>query len=129
MLNVTVEDSLHESPTGDGDISQLELLGPGKQIALTILYSLTAFLALFGNIIVIVVLTFGKRSSRELRLFLTNLAVSDLTMALFSIPFTYTDFMLGRWIFAPQFCPVVHMAQLSSVFASVYTLTAIGIDR
>lgn len=71
----------------------------------------------------------GKRSSRELRIFLVNLAMSDITMALFSIPFTYTDFMLGRWVFHPLFCPFVQFMQLCSVFVSIYTLTAIGIDR
>lgn len=31
-----------------------------------------------------------RRSSGDLRAFLINLAVSDVTMAVFSIPFTYT---------------------------------------
>ncbi|KAH8033193.1 hypothetical protein HPB51_008131 [Rhipicephalus microplus] len=61
--------------------------------------------------------------------FLVNLALSDIAMAVFSIPFTYTDFMLGRWIFEPLFCPVVLFMQHVSVIVSVYTLTAIGVDR
>lgn len=108
---------------------ELELLSANWQIVLVILYSLTAALALIGNVISIWVLTSGKRSSKELRIFLVNLSLSDITMALFSIPFTYTDFMLGRWIFAPAFCPIVQLMQMTSVFVSVYTLTAIGIDR
>jgi len=110
-------------------INDLELLDAFWQTLLITLYSLTAALSLIGNIIAIWVLMAGKRSSRELRMFLVNLSLSDITMALFSIPFTYTDFMLGRWIFLPQFCPVVQFMQLASVFVSVYTLTAIGIDR
>lgn len=107
----------------------LEALGPQSQICLIALYSFTALLALGGNATVIVVLLLGKRSSRELRTFLVNLAVSDICMALFSIPFTYTDFMLGRWVFHPSFCPFVQFMQHVSVVASVYTLTAIGLDR
>ncbi|CAH1407816.1 unnamed protein product [Nezara viridula] len=68
-------------------------------------------------------------SSSELKSFLINLAVSDVAMAVFSIPFTYTMFLLGRWIFEPWFCPVVMTMQHTSVLVSVYTLTAIGIDR
>ncbi len=109
--------------------SELDLLDQKWQILLIVLSSLTAALSLIGNTIAIWVLMAGKRSSRELRMFLVNLSLSDITMALFSIPFTYTDFMLGRWIFLPQFCPVVQFMQLASVFVSVYTLTAIGIDR
>ncbi|XP_054712690.1 neuropeptide Y receptor type 5-like [Uloborus diversus] len=110
-------------------LESLEALGPQMQIFLITLYSLTALMALGGNATVIVVLLLGKRSSRELRTFLINLAVSDVCMALFSIPFTYTDFMLGRWIFHPIFCPFVQFMQHVSVVASVYTLTAIGLDR
>ncbi|XP_022251862.1 delta-type opioid receptor-like [Limulus polyphemus] len=108
---------------------ELEALGPDLQIFLIALYSLSAFLALGGNVTVIAVLTFGKKSSRELRAYLVNLAASDITMATFSIPFTYTDFMLGRWIFQPFFCPIVLFMQHCSVTVSVFTLTVIGLDR
>ncbi|XP_077552948.1 RYamide receptor-like [Haemaphysalis longicornis] len=107
----------------------MNALGFELQAFLIALYSLTALLALGGNVMVIVVLVLGRRSSRELRLFLVNLALSDIAMAVFSIPFTYTDFMLGRWIFEPLFCPVVLFMQHVSVIVSVYTLTAIGVDR
>jgi hypothetical protein len=99
------------------------------QVILIILYSTTAFISLGFNIITIIVLLKGDRISSELWKFLINLSISDITMATFSIPFTYTGFMLGRWIFPPQLCPFVQFAQLCSVFVSVWTLTAIGIDR
>ena len=108
---------------------ELELLSTNWQVFLVILYSLTAAIALIGNVISIWVITTGKRSSKELRIFLVNLSLSDIIMACFSIPFTYTDFMLGRWIFLPAFCPIVQFMQITSVVVSVYTLTAIGIDR
>ncbi|XP_055939902.1 RYamide receptor-like [Argiope bruennichi] len=105
----------------------LEAMGPELQLFLVILYSCTAIAALGGNGAAIAVLLLGKR--RSIRLFLINLALSDMTMALFSIPFTYTDFMLGRWIFLPEFCPVVQFFQHASVSVSVYTLTVVGLDR
>ncbi|KAI1291842.1 putative G-protein coupled receptor 83 [Halotydeus destructor] len=106
-----------------------EALSKPLQVFLIALYSVTALMALGGNVTAIWVLMVGKRSSKELRIFLVNLAMSDITMALFSIPFTYTDFMLGRWVFHPLFCPFVQFMQMCSVFVSIYTLTAIGIDR
>ncbi|XP_077557403.1 gastrin/cholecystokinin type B receptor-like [Haemaphysalis longicornis] len=111
------------------DYPPMNAVGFELQAFLIALYSLTALLALGGNVMVIVVLVLGRRSSRELRLFLVNLALLDIAMAVFSIPFTYTDFMLGRWIFEPLFCPVVLFMQHVSVIVSVYTLTAIGVDR
>ncbi len=99
------------------------------QVILIILYSTTAFISLGFNIITIIVLLKGDRMSSELWKFLINLSISDIIMATFSIPFTYTTYMLGRWIFPPELCPFVQFAQLCSVFVSVWTLTAIGFDR
>ncbi|RWS30852.1 neuropeptide FF receptor 1-like protein [Leptotrombidium deliense] len=121
-----------DSPIGGNETAIMEpfeeALSKRVQIFLICLYTVTAVVSLCGNITAIWVLFVGKRSSRELRIFLVNLSMSDITMALFSIPFTYTDFMLNRWIFDPLFCPFVQFMQLCSVFVSVYTLTAIGID-
>lgn len=99
------------------------------QVILIILYSATAFLSLASNLITIIVLLKGDRISSELWKYLINLSVSDIAMSLFSIPFTYTGFMLNRWIFPTQLCPIVNFAQTLSVFVSVWTLTIIGIDR
>ena len=113
----------------DISIENFELASKGVQHFLVVLYSLTAAFALLGNVLSIVVLTRGKRSSRDLRLFLVNLSLSDILMSIFSIPFTYTNFIMGRWIFSPQACPLVQAIQVISVFVSIYTLTIIGIDR
>ncbi|XP_046914595.2 prolactin-releasing peptide receptor [Dermatophagoides farinae] len=110
-------------------IENFEIGSKNLQLCLLILYSITAALALFGNILSIFVLMKGKRSSRDLRLFLVNLSLSDVLMAIFSIPFTYTHFIMGRWIFYPPLCPFIQSIQIVSVFVSIYTLTTIGIDR
>ena len=110
-------------------IEDFELVGGQTQLILTVLYALTAIVALLGNSLSILVLLRGKRSSRELRLFLVNLSLSDILMSLFSIPSTFTSFIWGRWIFGQFFCPIVMTIQLLAVFVSIYTLTIIGVDR
>ena len=72
---------------------------------------------------------FGKRSALNLRKFLINLAISDILLGVFCVPFTYTDFMLGRWIFPSWLCPAAQFIQILSVFVTAYTLTIIGIER
>ena len=59
-----------------GFLNRLEALDRPMQAFLVCLYSLTSCLALIGNIIVIIVQLFGKRSAPNLRKFLMNLAVS-----------------------------------------------------
>lgn len=111
------------------DISTLEILDRKTRIILVILYSTTSVLALFGNIIVIIVETFGRRSAASLRKFLINLAISDILFGVFSVPFTYTDFMFGRWIFFPWLCPWAQFIQILSIFITSFTLTVISIER
>jgi hypothetical protein len=86
------------------ELEPLEALERVPQIFLTILYSMTAIVSFVSNSTVILVLVFGKKSPNELKKFLINLAIADMCMASFSIPFTYTDFMLGRWIFPSFLC-------------------------
>ncbi len=76
------------------EIDSLDAFGPGIQTFLIGLYSLTTFLAFTGNSLVILVEMYGKRSARNLRKFLINLAISDILIGVLSVPFIYTDFML-----------------------------------
>lgn len=99
------------------------------QLVLIGLYTVTALLSIVGNLIVIVVFAVGKRSRSDLRIFLFNLAVSDLIMASFCMPFTFTTTMLHHWVFGPVMCPLVLFMQMVSVTASVGTSTAIAVDR
>lgn len=83
---------------GSLEIDSLDTFGPGIQAFLITLYSLTALLAFTGNTLVILVEMCGKRSARNLRKFLINLAISDILVGVLSVPFIYTDIMLVTFI-------------------------------
>ena len=100
-----------------------------SQVSLIILYTATTALAVIGNLFVIIVLFFGNRSKTGLTKFLLNMSIADFFMACFCIPFNFTNTMLGHWIFGAAMCPVVLFIQVSSVGISIFTNTAIGIDR
>ncbi|XP_018021274.1 RYamide receptor-like [Hyalella azteca] len=72
------------------DLPNMDAVSGSLQTFIIIMYSLTALLSFVGNVSVIVVLACGRRSS--VRVYLINLAVSDITMAVFCIPFTYTRY-------------------------------------
>ncbi|XP_059176193.1 pyroglutamylated RF-amide peptide receptor-like, partial [Physella acuta] len=97
--------------------------------SLIVLYSLTILFSIAGNILVVAVFTKGRRCRTDIRPFLINLAVADLIMALFCMPFTFTFVMIRTWIFSSPMCPLVLFMQHLSVSASVFTNMAIGIDR
>ena len=104
-------------------------LSDAAQAGLISLYTTTIFLSIAGNLTVMVVLGLGSRSKAEITVFLFNLAVADLFMGCFCMPFTFTQTMLGRWIFGSFMCPLVLFMQVTSVAVSIFTNMAIGIDR
>ena len=99
------------------------------QSCLAILYSCTAILSLIGNIMVILVQLFAKEHGHHFRRYLINLAISDIIIGVFCVPFTYTDFVLRQWTFPHWLCPTAQFVQLLSVFITANTLAIIGIER
>lgn len=71
---------------------------PLAQYFLIFLYSCTSLLALVGNLTVILVSSLGSESAPTIRLCLTNLAVSDIILAVVCVPFSFTDYLYGQWV-------------------------------
>lgn len=72
-----------------------------------LLYSLIFLLSVFGNLLIIVVLTLNKRMRTVTNSFLLSLAVSDLMMAVFCMPFTLIPNILKDFIFGATMCKIV----------------------
>nr|XP_020464921.1 cholecystokinin receptor-like [Monopterus albus] len=94
-----------------------------------LLYSLIFFLSVFGNLLIIVVLTVNKRMRTVTNNFLLSLAVSDLMMAIFCIPFTLIPSILKDFIFGATMCKIVSYLMGVSVSISTFSLVAIAIER
>ncbi|XP_076440119.1 substance-K receptor-like [Babylonia areolata] len=112
-----------------GNETETLFLSEGAKAGLIVLYTLTTLLSISGNILVVLVFVRGRRCRTDIRPFLINLAVADLVMALFCMPFTFTFVMLRNWVFSKPMCPLVLFMQHLSVSASVFTNVAIGSDR
>ncbi|XP_045909993.1 cholecystokinin receptor [Micropterus dolomieu] len=94
-----------------------------------LLYSLIFFLSVFGNLLIIVVLTVNKRMRTVTNTFLLSLAVSDLMMAVFCMPFTLIPSILKDFIFGAAMCKIVSYLMGISVSISTFSLVAIAIER
>ena len=134
--NYSIQNFTYSHRPGPGSGNASTLYGPPpsqlpmeSQAVLIVLYTVTGLMSISGNTVVILVFSLGKRSRSDLRGFLINLAVSDLIMAVFCLPFTFTMVMLDDWVFSAPMCPIVLYMQTVSVTASVATNMAIGIDR
>lgn len=94
-----------------------------------VFYSLIFVLGVFGNVLVCYVVFRNRAMHTVTNLFITNLALSDILLCAFAVPFTPLYTFLGRWIFGRWLCHIMPYAQGCSVYISTLTLTSIAIDR
>ncbi|XP_053604015.1 RYamide receptor-like [Plodia interpunctella] len=114
----------YEAPTEDFVSSPL------FQMFVYVMYSTVFLVALVGNGLVCFVVHTTPRMKTVTNFFIVNLAVGDIFMSLFCIPFSFVSMLVLRyWPFGGVMCKVVNYSQAVSVFVSAYTLLAISIDR
>lgn len=86
--------------------------------------------ALLGNGTVCYIVQSTPRMRTVTNYFIANLAVGDILMSLFCVPFSFVSiFILNYWPFGVVLCHLVNYSQAVSVLVSAYTLVAISVDR
>lgn len=94
------------------------------------LYCSIFFVAVAGNGLVCFIVQRSPRMRTVTNLFIVNLAVGDILMSVFCIPFTFVSILiLHHWPFGMIMCHLVNFSQAVSVLVSAYTLVAISVDR
>ncbi|XP_063705139.1 RYamide receptor [Culicoides brevitarsis] len=100
------------------------------QVIIYVMYISILLLALVGNGTVCFIVQSSPRMRTVTNYFIANLAVGDILMSFFCVPFTFISmFILQYWPFGAILCRVVNYSQAVSVFVSAYTLVAISVDR
>lgn len=125
--------SLHSGlPGNTAHYRQLERL---VEVSLTYrtmvgaIYIITALVAFIVNFFALLILFFGRRKSRQLNRFLSNLGFSDIIFAIFNIPFTYITLIYNTWWLPDFLCPLTGFVQVLAPTVAFYTLIAIGVGR
>jgi len=62
-------------------------------------------------------------------IFIINLAISDLTLCLFTQPFNLLKVLMPAWRLGRFMCKFVPMCSGANVFVSTISITAIALDR
>ncbi|XP_045464333.1 prolactin-releasing peptide receptor-like [Harmonia axyridis] len=99
------------------------------QVVFLLVYTSIFILGIFGNVLVCYVVMKNKAMQTVTNLFITNLALSDILLCIFAVPFTPIYTFLGKWIFGSFICHLLTFVQSISVYISTLTLTSIAIDR
>ena len=88
------------------------------------------FIGVLGNLLVILVVSRKLQGmSKTMSVFITNLSVSDMLYLTFSMPFSATIFTMPSWIFGNFMCKFVFFSMYACMFASIYTLVVMSLDR
>uniref|UniRef100_A0A670Z6T1 Gastrin/cholecystokinin type B receptor n=1 Tax=Pseudonaja textilis TaxID=8673 RepID=A0A670Z6T1_PSETE len=133
LLCRTANGSSHRSGNGTGGEASR---GPGGEAPCklnlavrVLLYSAIFLLGLCGNALVIAVLAGNKRLRTITNSFLLSLALSDLMVALFCLPFTFIPNLMQTFVFGRAVCKAVAYLMAVSVSVSTFSLVAIAIER
>ncbi|XP_076242880.1 cholecystokinin receptor type A isoform X2 [Calliopsis andreniformis] len=93
------------------------------------LYGTIFLLSVVGNSLVLITLARNKRMRTVTNVYLLNLAVSDLLLGVFCMPFTLLGQMLKNFVFGLTLCKLISYFQAVSVSVGVWTLVAISLER
>lgn len=93
-------------------------------------YALVVIVGVFGNYLLIYVICRTRKMHNVTNFFIGNLAFSDMLMCVTCVPFTLAyAFNPHGWVFGRSMCYLVFLIQPVTVYVSVFTLTAIAVDR
>uniref|UniRef100_A0A3Q3WNN9 G-protein coupled receptors family 1 profile domain-containing protein n=1 Tax=Mola mola TaxID=94237 RepID=A0A3Q3WNN9_MOLML len=93
-------------------------------------YTLVVAVGVFGNYLLLYVICRTRKMHNVTNLFIGNLAFSDMLMCVTCVPFTLAYAFNPRgWVFGRSMCYLVFLIQPVTVYVSVFTLTAIAVDR
>lgn len=98
-----------------------------ETILATLFYVITFLVGVPGNILVLWV-TGVKMKKTVNTIWFWNLAVADITCCL-SLPFSIVELYYKEWLFGAVLCKIIPAIVILNMFASVFTLVAISIDR
>ncbi|XP_060917602.1 prolactin-releasing peptide receptor-like [Labrus mixtus] len=93
-------------------------------------YVLVLVVGVFGNYLLLYVICRTRKMHNVTNFFIGNLAFSDMLMCVTCVPFSLAYALNPRgWVFGRSMCYVVFLIQPVTVYVSVFTLTAIAVDR
>ncbi|NWI64667.1 NK1R protein, partial [Todus mexicanus] len=115
--------SLNESFTN-------QFVQPPWQVALwAVAYALIVVVSVVGNVVVMWIILAHKRMRTVTNYFLVNLAFAEASMAAFNTVVNFTYAIHNEWYYGLLYCKFHNFFPIAAVFASIYSMTAIALDR
>ncbi|XP_039593598.1 substance-K receptor [Polypterus senegalus] len=138
MINVSLSEMDHYETDLNSSLSDQDNNGtdtnkfvqPDWQVALwAIAYAAIVIVSVIGNLTVIWIILAHRRMRTVTNYFIVNLAFSDASMSAFNTVFNFVYAIHNDWYFGLGFCRFQNFFPITAIFASIYSMTAISVDR
>ncbi|XP_033014995.1 substance-P receptor [Lacerta agilis] len=114
----------------DASLDGNQFVQPGWQVALwAVAYALIVLVSVVGNLVVMWIILAHKRMRTVTNYFLVNLAFAEASMAAFNTLVNFTYAVHSVWYYGPFYCRFQNFFPVAAVFSSIYSMTAIAVDR
>ncbi|XP_023663935.2 pyroglutamylated RF-amide peptide receptor [Paramormyrops kingsleyae] len=94
-----------------------------------IMYAIIFVLALVGNSLVVYIVLRKRAVQSATNIFICSLAVSDLLITFFCIPFTLLQYISSEWLGGVLVCKSVPFVQTMAIVTGILTMTSIAVER
>ncbi|XP_013862425.1 pyroglutamylated RFamide peptide receptor [Austrofundulus limnaeus] len=101
----------------------------GAKTTFAVMYAVIFVLALAGNSLVIYIVLKKRAVQTATDIFICSLAVSDLLITFFCIPFTLLQNISSEWFGGVLVCKTVPFVQTTAIVTGILTMTCIAIER
>ena len=104
-------------------------LSTGATVFLVVCYAIVFVLALIGNSLVVIVIMRRRCMRTVINMFILSLAVSDLLIVVFCIPFTLVETITIDWVLGSFMCRALNYIAMVAIVVSTLTLLVIAVER
>ncbi|XP_021165694.2 substance-P receptor isoform X1 [Fundulus heteroclitus] len=107
-----------------------KFIQPVWQITLwAVAYFSIVVVSVVGNVVVIWIILAHKRMRTVTNYFLVNLAFAEAAMSAFNTVINFAYAVHNEWYFGLVYCRFHNFFPIAAIFASIYSMTAIALDR
>lgn len=127
---MTWENSSNGSSVNDTSVVWNQFVQPVWQVVLwAVGYCCIVLVSVLGNVTVIWIIFAHKRMRTVTNYFLVNLAFAEASMSVFNTVINFVYAVHNEWYFGLVYCRFHNFFPIAAVFASIYSMTAIALDR
>ncbi|KAL4609519.1 substance-P receptor-like [Arapaima gigas] len=120
----------HTAELNDTTLYFNQFVQPVWRIVLWALaYCAIVVASVVGNTVVIWIILAHKRMRTVTNYFLVNLAFAEASMSVFNAVVNFVYAVHNEWYFGLMYCRFHNFFPIAAVFASIYSMTAISLDR